>query len=384
MRILLVSTYDLSVAGGVTSHVTDLARQLRQVGHFVTVVGPARSKIPPNNYTHYVGGTFRFPTPGDNAFINLNPMITRMVRDFIQDQEFDVVHVHEPLLGFIGASFLQGVDAVRIGTFHATRNGPHLPYALFQPLLARWGRLLDGRIAVSETAKHTVARYFPGQYTTIPNGIDFARFADAPSKARETDRQTIVFVGRLEERKGVQFLLRAYGDLKRRVPGANLVIVGDGEGRAKYEKLAADLRLDDVSFEGFVPAAELPDYYRRASVVCQPSTCNESFGITVLEAMASGTPVVSSNIAGFSDLVQHGVTGMAVPPKDASALAEALELVLTDRALGQRLGASGQEHASNFDWAQVTRRLLSYYEEAYERTLNRDTAQPAPAYRSPA
>lgn len=381
MRILLVSTYDLSVAGGVTSHVMDLARQFRQLGHYVTVAGPARSGDPPNNYTHYIGGTFRFPTPGDNAFINLNPLITGKVREFVQDLEFDVVHVHEPFCGFIGPSFIQGVDAVRVGTFHATRNGPHLPYAMFQPYINRWNRLLDGRIAVSETAKETVARYFPGEYTTIPNGIDFSRFSNSRPSSRDAGSRSIVFVGRLEERKGIQFLLRAYGALKQRLPDANLIIVGDGEGRTKYERLASQLRLEDVSFEGFVPASELPEYYRRASVVCQPSTCNESFGITVLEAMASGRPVVSSTIPGFRDLVEPGVTGLAVPPKDAPALADALELVLTDTALGDRLAVAGQEHAAKFDWPEVAGRLINYYEECFERTLSRTTPRTATAYR---
>ena len=231
---------------------------------------------------------------------------------------------------------------MRIGTFHATRSGPHLPYAVFQPLVARWNRLLDGRITVSETAKQTINRYVPGDYETIPNGIDFARFAGSVRLVNQSRRRSILFVGRLEERKGVQFLLRAYGDLKRRLPDADLVIIGDGRGRAKYERLAAALGLDDVTFKGFVPASELPDYFRKADVVCQPSTCNESFGITVLEAMAAGTPVVSSDIAGFHDLVEQGVTGLTVPSKDVHALTNALESVLTEASLARRLSRQGR------------------------------------------
>ena len=372
MRILLVSCYDLAVAGGVTSHVMDLARQYRTMGHSVALAGPARSAQPPNSYTQYIGGTFRFPTPGDNAFVNLNPLIGDSVRRFLSDQEFDVVHVHEPFLGFIGSNFLRHTSALRIGTFHATREGPHLPYAVFQPLIARWSRLLDGRIAVSETAKQTVGRYFPGEYTTIPNGIEFARFAGPARKAHKRRRQTILFVGRLEERKGVSYLLKAYGELKRRLPRVNLVLIGDGRGRQKYEKLAARMGLEDVAFRGFVPAEKLPDYYRNADVVCQPSTCNESFGITVLEAMASGTPVVSSNIAGFHDLVEDGVTGLSVAPKDSAALADALEAVLTDSSLSRSLAASGRAHAEQFDWPVVAQRLVNFYETVYERASSED------------
>jgi phosphatidyl-myo-inositol alpha-mannosyltransferase len=386
VRILLVSPYDLSVAGGVTSHVLEVASQLRSMGHQALVAGPANGSEPPDAFTHYIGGTFRIPTPGDNAFVNLNPFVVKTIEEFLAGQQFDVVHVHEPYLAFIGPTFLRQADAVKIGTFHATREGPHIPYALFQPFISRWSRLLDGRITVSETAKRTISRYFPDDYETIPNGIDFERFAGPRRETAtyENRQPTILFVGRLEERKGVPFLLRAFARLRQRMPNVGLVIVGDGRRRKHYERLAAQLRLTDVSFKGFVPKADLPEYLRRASVVCQPSTCNESFGITILEAMAAGTPIVASDIPGFGDLVQSGVTGLAVPPKDEAALADALGLVINDHSLGKRLSDAAQSRAREYDWPRIATRLTAFYQKCFERTPSVDLGEPVGAYRFPA
>ena len=365
MRVLLVSPYDLSHSGGVTSHVFDVAHALDRMGHEVAIAGPASGgPLPQNGYTHHLGSTFRLISPGDGARINLNPLVIRPVRELLASRKFDVVHLHEPFLPFIGPAFLHFADAIKVGTFHTWREGPHIPYISGLPFVRYWNRLLQGRIAVSEAARRTVMTYVPGDYEIIPNGVDFERFAGANGgpPVYEGGRPTILFVGRIESRKGIPYLLTAFQTIKERRPDARLVIVGDGGLRPEYEALSHRLGLRDVHFEGYVEPALLPGYFKHADVFCSPSTVNESFGITLLEAMAAGTPVVATSVNGPGTLGEDGVTGLIVPARDAAALAEALLRLLDDRPYAARLAEAAQTRARRFDWSEVARQLLAYYE----------------------
>jgi phosphatidylinositol alpha-mannosyltransferase len=364
VRVLLVSSYDVSRPGGVTSHVFDVAKHFRLLGHEVEVAGPGGSgPLKRDGHTHCLGETFRFWSPGDAADINLNPLVVNRVRDFLRRRRFDVVHLHEPFIPFIGPAFLRLAEGWKVGTFHTWRRGPHIPYIVFWGFCNYWNRRLDGRIAVSKPARDTINRYVRGDYQIIPNGVDFERFAaPAPAPAHlADDRPTVLFVARLEARKGVAYLIRAFAEVKRRLPETRLVIVGRGGLEGEYRKLAAGLGLADVLFEGFVEPPDLPGYYQRADVLCAPSTVNESFGISIAEAMAAGTPVIGTTIEGLKALVEPEVTGLAVPPKDVPALADALERLLSDAGLRERLGAGARERARRYAWENVARQLLDYY-----------------------
>lgn len=334
--------------------------------HQVSVVGPASDGLlPQNGYTHHLGSTVRFLSPGDAARVNASPFVYSAVRDFLDGRRFDVFHLHEPFLPFIGPSFMRLGRGIKVGTFHTWREGAHLPYLAFWPLIIYWNRGLDGHIAVSDAARRTIGRYVSADYRVIPNGVDFERFASAapPPSHLDDSRPTILFVGRLEARKGIPYLLRAYKELKVRQPSARLVIVGEGGLKAEYVELAHALALEDVLFEGYVKPELLSAYYQRADVFCSPSTVNESFGITLLEAMAAGAPAVATSINGTNTLGEDGVTGLIVPPKDANVLATAIERLIEDRLLAKQLADAAQERATRFDWEQIARQLLEYYEE---------------------
>jgi phosphatidylinositol alpha-mannosyltransferase len=365
LRILLASPYDLTHLGGVTSHVFDLASQFTALGHDVTVAGPTSDGQIQHSGVYRLGGSFRFPTPGDSARVNLNPLVHTRVETLLAEKQFDVFHLHEPFLGFIGSSFLRRGEGLKVGTFHTWRRGTHLPYVAFGPLVRRWNKLLSGRIAVSDSARETVNRYVPADYRVIPNGIYYDDFAypDTPPEHLDDDRPTIMFAGRLEPRKGVPVLLKAFQVLKKRVKPARLVIVGDGSMRRAWQKLAASMDLDDVLFEGYVAREHLPAYYHRADVYCSPSVNNESFAITLLEAMSARTPVIATSKNGSNTLGEHGVTGLVIEPRDHIALAQAMEYLLEDKDTAERLGNAAQLRAQEFDWNVVARRILDYYEE---------------------
>jgi phosphatidylinositol alpha-mannosyltransferase len=226
---------------------------------------------------------------------------------------------------------------------------------------------LHGRIAVSEPARRYISRYFPGPYDVIPNGVDVERFCAATPLPWAGASPTVLFVGRHEEpRKGLPELLRALPEVCRRVPGTRLVVAGTGD-MDRHAGLMADLRLDTsgvVTFAGMVPAEEIPRYFASCDVYCSPATGNESFGIVLLEAMASGKPVVASDIAGYASVVTTGQEGALVPPEDPPALARALARLLLDPELRWRQGEAGRETAARYDWSRIAAQVLDAYEKA--------------------
>jgi phosphatidylinositol alpha-mannosyltransferase len=230
--------------------------------------------------------------------------------------------------------------------------------------LKRWFRKLDGKIAVSKPAVEFAHGHFPGYYNIIPNGVDLDHFSPdvAPIEEFDDDKLNILFVGRMEKRKGLNYLLDAFVRVKQEVPNSRLIAVGPGTRlRRKYEKKVAKSGLKDVVFVGFATYEDLPRYYKTADVFCAPATGSESFGIILLEAMAVGKPIVASNIEGYASVISDGVDGQLVPPKDSESLAQALVALLNDESLRQETGAKGRAKALNYGWDSIARTILDYY-----------------------
>ncbi|MFC1979533.1 glycosyltransferase family 4 protein, partial [Chloroflexota bacterium] len=187
----------------------------------------------------------------------------------------------------------------------------------------------------------------------------------------------ILFVGRLEKRKGLNYLLKAYKWVKEEFPESRLIIVGPGTRlRRKYEKEVRKRGFEDVIFVGYVSQDDLPRYYKTADIFCAPAIGWESFGIVLLEAMAAGKPVVASNIQGYASVVTHGVEGLLVPPKDEALLAQALISLMKDETLRQQMGARGRLKAEEYGWEHVAQRILDYYIRVLsEPPWNRQSSQ---------
>lgn len=377
MKIALVSPYDLSMPGGVNSHILPLARQFRCAGHDVRVIGPASdgASLPAAPGLIVIGRPFPVPASGSVARIALSLRLAGQVKAVLQAEQFDVVHVHEPLMPLLPIQFLRFSEAVNVGTFHAAREGGNRLYSYSRRLLRRWYRKLDGKIAVSPSAAALVSRYFQGYYNIIPNGVDVAEFSRPvePLPQFLDGKRNILFLGRFEKRKGLSYLLRAFPAVKREMPETRLIIAGDGRSRPRYERYVREANLDDVVFTGYVSTEDLPRYQQTADIYCSPATGNESLGIVLLEAMAAGRAIVASNIEGYANVVTHGVEGLLVLPKDADALSHALVHLLADDALRERMGNLGNVRAEQFSWERISQRVLSYYERLiYEKRLARE------------
>lgn len=371
MKIALVSPYDSAYPGGVILHISYLERYFTKMGHEVKVIAPASKAISSFGDRFIpIGKPRPVPASGSICRVTISPWVSSKIKAVLERENFDIIHLHEPLMPMLCTTVLRLSQTANVGTFHACHaNFLGIPaYNLARPIgkwaLRRWFRKLDGKIAVSKAAMEFACGHFRGYYNIIPNGVDLDHFSPdvAPIDKFCDGKLNILFVGRLEKRKGLNYLLEAFKQVKEEIPDSRLIIVGPGTRlRRKYEKRVVGSGLKDVIFTGLVPYEELPRYYKTADVFCAPATGRESFGIILLEAMAVGKPIVASNIEGYAGVVTHGVEGLLVPPRDVEMLAQALISLLTDQSLRQEMGVKGRAKALEHSWEQIAQKVLNYY-----------------------
>ncbi len=367
MKIALVSPYDFAYPGGVANHITNLYRYLTGMGHDVKVIAPASKAVSIFGDRFIpIGKPRSIPTSGSICRITLSIRLASTIKAVLDREKFDIVHLHEPFMPMLCSATLRFSNVPNVGTFHAWDGSPgyNVCWPIGRIILKRRLHKLDGKIAVSKPAMEFASKYVPGYYNIIPNGVDLNRFRpDIPPIEQFCDgKLNILFVGRLERRKGLKYLLQAYRIVKKEIPNSRLIVVGPGTRmRQRYENWVKRKGLEDVVFIGYTTDAELPRYYKTADVFCSPATGRESFGIVLLEAMAVGKPVVASNIVGYASVVTHGEDGLLVTPKDSSALAQALISLMRDEVLREKMGARGKLTAGQYSWELVAQRVVDYY-----------------------
>ncbi len=365
MKIGLVSPYDYSFPGGVVNHISHLANHFVHLGHNVKIVAPCLKKE-----TRYfeeditsVGRPIPIPFGGSVARIPLSPWLPAQVKKILNEEKFDILHIHEPFTPILAISALLQSPTINVGTFHACHNKAR-SYRALKPILKRWLTRLHGKITVSKPAMDFVSQHLPGDYRIIPNGIDIKRFSEkGPRREEFSDgKLNILFVGRLEKRKGLGYLLRASALVKKQFSDFRVIVVGPGTVlRSSYQELAQELGLSNVIFTGLVSYTALPEYYRTADIFCAPATGGESFGIVLLEAMACSKPVVATNIEGYASLLDDKEEGLLVPVRNEQALAKALLMLIENSSLRQQMGSKGKIKAYKYSWANIAQQVMDYY-----------------------
>ncbi len=362
MRVALVCPYDLSAPGGVQSHVEALARELRAAGDDVLVVGPADGD--PGGWARAVGGSLRVPFNDSVAPIAWSPRSAVRSLRAIREHDPDVVHVHEPAVPTLGLTAAVRAPRPLVATFHAWSDRDRV-YRAARPVLSRLLARLDRRIAVSRPAAryHADALGWPvAAFTEIPNGVHVSRFASAePIPDDDGERPTLLFVGRLEPRKGLEQLVRAFLQVKSEHPAVRLLVVGDGPERDRCQQLLPPTLRPDVSFVGRVEPEDLPRFHAAADLFVAPALGGESFGIVLLEAMAAGVPVVGSAIPGYASVIRDGRDGVLVRPGDPRALAAAIDELLRSPARRRALAAAAREAVADYDWPVIAARIRDCY-----------------------
>ncbi len=361
MRVALACPYAWDDPGGVQVQVRELAERLRDGGHEVLVLAPART-APTEPWVRAVGRPLDIPYNASNAPIDPRPWSRAAVRHALAGFGPDVVHAHQPTAPSTGLWATLEARAPVVGTFHSGAGRARL-YDLAAPVLRRVMRRLAIRTAVSERAAAFEHQRIGGIFEVIPNGLDVVRF----SKAQPADLgpgRKLLFVGRLDARKGFSTALQAFQVLAELHEDLRLVIVGDGPEGSVVATLGEDLR-ERVTMLGAVRNADLPPLATSCDLYLGPAMGGESFGVVLIEAMAAGLPVVASDIAGYDEVVTDGVDGLLVPPGDPDALASAAGRILEDAELAERLATAGRERAAAFDWSVI----LPAIEDVYARAL---------------
>ena len=354
MKVAVVCPYSLGFPGGVQSQVVALTIAMRASGVTVDLYAPCDNLVPPYQMV-CLGPSLRLRANGSVAPTGLRPKTLLRLYKHLRENDYDVIHLHEPLAPGPSLVTLIAARAPIVATFH--RQGVSNVYRIFgraiRPLTAKIFR----RFAVSPEAAKTATAVAGGSYEILGNGVDLKRFAEGPIWPK--DAPTVLFLGRHESRKGLEVLLRA---VPKCDPKIRFWIAGDGPESTELQGKYAGL--ENVEWLGRISDAEAASRMRAADIYVAPSLFGESFGVVLLEAMAASTLVVASDIDGYRDVARNHREAILVPPGDSLRLAEAIETGLSDTSLVGGLVSAGQKRASEFSIEEIARRYILAFEEA--------------------
>jgi phosphatidylinositol alpha-mannosyltransferase len=374
LKILFASDIYYPYIGGISEHIYHLKKEFEKRGHEVYVLTGGYDE---DDYPDYKDedNVIRI---GKGIPLILNKSVGRIafsargsgkIKKVIEEGNYDIIHTHGPLAPMMPYYALKYSNTYNFATFHAAHD-PSKLYELFKRYLIKVFKKIHGLIAVSPVARDSIKRHFDGDYRIIPNGVDVERFN--PSKKGyellPRNKKIVLFVGRFEQRKGFKYLRKAFQKVIREVKDAHLVAVGTGP-LFKVEKQKAKVQLrDSVTFLGRISFDELPYIYASSHVFCSPAIGYESFGIVLLEAMASGIPIVASDIEGYRFVLEDGKEGFLVEPENPDALADKLIYLLKNEELRVKMGVLGRKKAEEkYSWDKVANEVEAYYFEIMER-----------------
>ena len=362
LRIGLVCPYSWDFPGGVQNHVRDLAEFLISNGHYVEVLAPATESEDLPDYVVSAGRAISIPYNGAVARVLFGVGANSRVRSWINDGDFDLLHLHEPAIPSLSLLACWAGEGAMVGTFHAAAKYQKAIFAI-GPILEPVIEKLSARIAVSESARLTLTAHLETDAIVIPNGIYADNYRDGSSRA-QWQGNTVGFLGRFEEdRKGLPVLLDALPIISRFIPDIRVLIAGPGDSEEVLAKVDPQLR-HRVEFLGKISEEDKADFLASVSLYIAPNTGGESFGIILAEAMAGGAAVVASDIPAFADVLGHGQYGALFESENSENLAKVIIDLLRDEAKRKELAAAGAVHAQRFDWGQVGEEIFEVYELA--------------------
>lgn len=362
LRIGIVCPYSWDVPGGVQNHIRDLAEFLINNGHHVEVLAPATESDDLPQYVVSAGRAVSIPYNGAVARVLFGVVANSRVRSWINDGDFDILHLHEPAIPSLSLLACWAGEGAMVGTFHAAAKYQKAIVAI-GPILEPVIEKLSARIAVSESARLTLTAHLETDAIVIPNGIYADNYRDGSSRSEWTGN-TIGFLGRFEEdRKGLPVLLDALPIISRFIPDIRVLIAGPGDSEEVLEKVDPQLR-NRVEFLGKISESDKTDFLASVSLYIAPNTGGESFGIILAEAMAGGAAVVASDIPAFADVLGNGEFGALFESENSESLAKVIIDLLRDDSKRKELAAAGAMHAQRFDWSQVGEEIFEVYELA--------------------
>lgn len=357
--------------GGVQECVLALHNELSQRGHYVKILTPQprdyNGEIPDSIIT--VGGSINTKAFAGTAWQWSVSVDTYAIDEVFEREKFDVMHFHEPWVPFWSRQLVQRSKSINIATMHGrfldtmtakTITTVVIPYT--RPMI----KLFDEFTAVSEPATEYFRTISNRPVTIVPNGIDVKKYNSRPSSAvRHPKKKTILYIGRLENRKGLKYLLRAYNELATHHSEVQLLIAGTGPDETKLRTFVSENAIPRVTFLGYIPEADKIHHLHRADVFCSPAHYGESFGIVLLEAMAAACPIVAGDNVGYQSVMRDTGALSLVNPKDTIDFARRLELFLFDDGLRQTWLKWARPYVKQFDYNKI----VDQYETVYQRAI---------------
>lgn len=367
MKIGLVCPYDIFKNGGVQECVLALKSEYQKLGHEAFIITPRPKGVEAEHVDgiFLIGGSRDFNSPFHATTAQISASIDNQAIDnLLAEHSFDVLHFHEPWVPMVSRQILTRSNTVNIATFHAKLPDTIMSKTLekvITPYTKSVLKYFDSLTAVSEPAAEYVDSLTKRVIEIIPNGIDLKKFQKKISFVESY--QTILFVGRLEKRKGVIYLLRAYKELLQTFPDVKLKIAGDGPYRRKLQDYVEEYNLANVEFYGFVDEATKLQLLREATVYCSPAIYGESFGIVLLEAMAAGTVIVAGDNPGYSGVMKETGAVSLVNVKDTNEFARRLQLLLFDEELRKVWLEWAKDYVEQFSYQRVAKMYLKLYKQ---------------------
>lgn len=370
MKIGLVCPYNIFKGGGVQECVLALQAELSKRGHTVKILTPQPRSYEgeqPENVI-FLGGSRDMKSPLHTTVQVSAAGNTDRIAEVLEAEQFDVLNFHEPWIPILSRQILAKSNAINVATFHARLPDTRMSKTIekvITPYTRSVLKSLHCLTAVSDAAAQYVSQLTDAEVTIVPNGIDLRKYQ--PKPASKTKEPTIFYIGRLEKRKGVKYLLKAFALLQETLPEAQLIIGGDGPDREKLEELAQTLELKNVRFLGFVEEADKLALLQSSTVMCSPALYGESFGIVLLEAMACGTPAVAGDNPGYQSVLKDRGQLSIVNPRHSADFARRLELLLTDKGLQASWNQWAAEYVRQFDYPNVVDQYEALYKKACKK-----------------
>lgn len=359
-RIGIVCPYGWDTPGGVQAHIADLATYLISQGHFVSVLAPTSDEDNLPDYVVSAGKPISIPYNGAVARILFGPIAFARVRQWISSGDFDLIHLHEPAIPSISLLACFAAEGPMVGTFHASAKRQKAIFAI-GPILEPVIEKLTARIAVSEAARSTLTEHLETDAVVVPNGIYAKRLSQGVLDDRWTGN-SIGFIGRFEEpRKGLSVLVEALPLIIKVNPDIRIIVAGPGDSAEFLKGVPIELH-KRFNFLGRISEEEKANFLHSIGVYVAPNTGGESFGIILAEALAAGAAVVASDIPAFGALLGNGAYGTLFTSESSNDLARAINEVLANDTLRNRLRTNGKEYAQSFDWDVVAERIYDVYE----------------------
>jgi phosphatidylinositol alpha-mannosyltransferase len=368
----MVSNTYYPYVGGIGEHILNLSNNLRTRGHTVKILTTHfNSKIfkttyltPNEEFVHRIGKGMFIHANKSFAQMPIGWRLSDKIEQFFQKENFDVIHIHGALAPTLPTLALRHSRAINLITYHSGHPKDY-KYLFAHSVLLSYYRKLHGRIAVSDTALKSNLHLFPAECRIIPNGIDTRLFNPQvkPLEEFSNNYPKILFLARFEPRKGLKYLLQALPIIKKAVGDVLLIVVGQGLLGYTYQNYIAKEVRDNVHFAGLITGDKRARYYASCNVFCAPSIGNESFGIVLLEAMATGKPVVASNIPGYQSIIENGKNGFLTQSRNPEDIADKIIKILRNPELAINMGEAGLQKLKKYSWEKITEQVESYYYE---------------------